>query len=154
MSRRPESVLVLVATRGGKVLLLERIRPAGFWQSVTGSLQRGESSAAAAARELEEETGIAAASQIEDLQTGERFVIRPEWRHRFAAGVTENLEHWFRLWLEAPVAVKLNPHEHRGCEWVEARVACKRTASWTNRAALERFIIPALTSDDTGRSGD
>lgn len=152
MARRPESVLVLVATRAGQVLLLERVRPPGFWQSVTGSLRWGESAAAAAARELEEETGIAAASRIEDLHASERFAIRPEWRHRFAPGVTENLEHEFRLWLAGPVAVKLNPHEHRACEWVEARAACKRVASWTNRAALERFVLPAATSDAAGGS--
>lgn len=154
MARRPESVLVLVATHGGQVLLLERVHPPGFWQSVTGSLRRGESAMAAAARELEEETGVAAASRIEDLHASERFAIRPEWRHRFAPGVTENLEHWFRLWLAGPVDVKLNPREHRACEWVEAQAACKRVASWTNRAALERFVIPVLASNTPGRSGD
>lgn len=144
MARRPESVLVLVATHAGKVLLLERVSPPGFWQSVTGSLLRGETATAAAARELEEETGISAASRIEDLHASERFPIRPEWRHRFAPGVSENLEHWFRLWLDDAVPVRLNPHEHRACEWAEAQAACERVASWSNRAALERFVLPAV----------
>ena len=36
--KRPESILVVIYTRHGDVLLMERTRPAGFWQSVTGSL--------------------------------------------------------------------------------------------------------------------
>lgn len=137
-------MLVLVATRDGRVLLLERVQPPGLWQSVTGSLLAGEEAPAAAARELSEETGIAGTGRIEDLKTGERFAILPEWRHRFPRGVTENLEHWFRLWLDAPVAVRLNPREHRSSEWVEAGAACGRVFSWTNRAALERFVLPGL----------
>ena len=56
--RRPLSVLVIVYTKQGEVLLLRRSRPFDFWQSVTGSLQPGESHAEAAERELREETGL------------------------------------------------------------------------------------------------
>lgn len=135
---------MLVATRRGAVLLLERVQPPGFRQSVTGSLHWGESPAAGAVRELAEETGIESAGRIEDLHASERFVIRPEWRHRFAPGVEENLEHWFRLWLEDEVPVRLAPREHRGYEWVEAGEAVRRADSWTNRAALERYVLSAL----------
>ncbi len=55
--KRPESVLVVVHT-ADQVLLLERVRPAGFWQSVTGSLEAGETASQAAIRELGEETGF------------------------------------------------------------------------------------------------
>ncbi len=41
--RRPESVLIVIHTDGGEFLLMERRRPPGFWQSVTGSLEWGES---------------------------------------------------------------------------------------------------------------
>ena len=40
------------------MLLLERTRPRGFWQSVTGSLEWGEGAMAAARREVFEETGL------------------------------------------------------------------------------------------------
>jgi len=46
--RRPESVLIVIYTEGGEFLLLERRRPPGFWQSVTGSLEWGEFADAAA----------------------------------------------------------------------------------------------------------
>jgi ADP-ribose pyrophosphatase YjhB (NUDIX family) len=51
-------VLIVIYTDGGEFLLLERRRPAGFWQSVTGSLEWGEMPTRAARRELIEETGI------------------------------------------------------------------------------------------------
>ena len=60
--KRPESVLVVVYTRTGKVLLLRRADHPEFWQSVTGSMEWGdEQPAETAVRELREETGITAA---------------------------------------------------------------------------------------------
>src|SRR3984957_10100853 len=56
--RRPESVLIVIHTDGGEFMLLERRRPAGLWQSVTGSLEWGEFADSAARREVVEETGI------------------------------------------------------------------------------------------------
>ena len=50
--------MIVIYTAGGEFLLLERRRPPGFWQSVTGSLEWGETADAAARRELIEETGI------------------------------------------------------------------------------------------------
>ena len=54
--RRPVSVLVVVFTDAGEVLLLRRAKPFDFWQSITGSLHADESHAQAARRELLEET--------------------------------------------------------------------------------------------------
>jgi dihydroneopterin triphosphate diphosphatase len=135
--KRPESVLVVVATRGHEVLLLERRHPSGFQQSVTGSLEWGESPLAAARRELLEETGIAG-DTLEDLRIGARFPIRPEWRKRFAPGVRENREHWFLLCLESPVPVRLSA-EHAAAQWLPAREAARRVDSWSNRLAIERY---------------
>ncbi|MGH8271466.1 MAG: dihydroneopterin triphosphate diphosphatase [Gammaproteobacteria bacterium] len=140
--RRPESVLVLVATQDDEVLMLERVRPEGFLQSVTGSLEWGETAADAARRELAEETGIKAqADALEDLQMGARFRILPEWGAQFAPDVRENCEHWFRLRLPARVTVRCNPGEHQRYAWLPADEAAARAASWSNRAAIERFIV-------------
>ncbi|MGH8127259.1 MAG: dihydroneopterin triphosphate diphosphatase [Gammaproteobacteria bacterium] len=143
--KRPESVLVLVASHVGEVLLIERRFPASFWQSVTGSLEWGESALDAARRELLEETGIAVEA-IEDLQIGARFYIRSEWRKRFAPGVQENREHWFRLWLDASVPVRLS-REHVCVQWLPVREAVKRVASWSNRVALQRYILQPLCQE-------
>src|SRR5487761_2169482 len=56
--RRPESVLVVIYDAADEFLLIERCKPAGFWQSVTGSLEWGEMPDDAARREVIEETGI------------------------------------------------------------------------------------------------
>ena len=40
--KRPESVLVLIYSKTGHVLMLQRVFPEEFWQSVTGSLEWDE----------------------------------------------------------------------------------------------------------------
>jgi len=133
--KRPESVLVVVHTADLRCLLLERVEPSGFWQSVTGSLKWGESAAAAAARELDEETGLDAAGLV-DAHVVRRFPIAPSWRHRYAPDVTENVEHTWYLEVAEPVDVRLNAAEHARCEWLALDAAIARATSWTNREAL------------------
>jgi len=133
--RRPLSVLVAVYTTQGEVLLLRRARPFDFWQSVTGSLQAGESHAEAAERELREETGL----QGCDLRFSgnERvFTIDPRWRHRYAPGVTENIEYEWRCALSAPRSIDLDEREHSEYCWLPFDEAIERVWSWTNREAL------------------
>ena len=62
----PVSVLVVIHTPDGQILLLERADRPGFWQSVTGSLDApDEPLALAAAREVFEETGLRVDEGIE-----------------------------------------------------------------------------------------
>jgi dihydroneopterin triphosphate diphosphatase len=136
--RRPESVLVVIHTIRHDCLLLERLQPAGFWQSVTGSLKWGESPAEAAARELVEETGLDPAA-LRDADVQSRFAIFPEWRRKYAPGVEENLEHLWYLELPERQPVTLNPLEHRAYRWLPLDEAIETVASWTNREALERL---------------
>ncbi len=137
--KRPESVLVVVHTAAGEVLLLERVRPPGWWQSVTGSLLEGEPPLEAARRELAEETGLPAAG-IRDLALLARFPIHPEWRHRYAPGVIENLEHAFALELPGRADVRLEPGGHRDFAWLPGEAAVKRATSWTDRRAIARAL--------------
>lgn len=138
--KQPESVLVVVHTAALDVLLLERVVPAGFWQSITGSLEAGERPLQAAVRELAEETGIVAApGALRDWQHTNRFEIRPEWRARYAPDVTHNVEHVFSLCIERPAPVLLAPAEHRAQLWLPFRDAAARASSWTNRDAILRL---------------
>jgi dATP pyrophosphohydrolase len=133
--KRPESVLVVVYTRAGEVLLLERSRPHGFWQSVTGSLEWGETAVAAARREVREETGLRAGG-LQALGRTARFRIVPPWRARYAPEARFNTEHWFGLALPARRAIRLHHGEHRQHRWLPAAAAAQRATSWTNRAAI------------------
>jgi dATP pyrophosphohydrolase len=133
--KRPESVLVVIHTRAGEVLLLERVRPRGFWQSVTGSLEWGESASAAAAREVLEETGLRA-GHLAALGRTVRFRIVPPWRSRYAPAARFNTEHWFRLELPGRRLIRRRPEEHRQHRWLPAAAAARRVTSWTNRDAI------------------
>jgi dATP pyrophosphohydrolase len=137
--RRPESVLVVVYTDAGKILLLNRIMPFEFWQSVTGSLDPGESSLHAARRELEEETGLTEEGDLIDCGLTRTFEIDLRWRDRYPPGVTENREHEWRYRVCAPIDVIANPAEHGAWKWLDIDEAIDAVWSWTNREALENL---------------
>ncbi|MBT8078699.1 MAG: dihydroneopterin triphosphate diphosphatase [Gammaproteobacteria bacterium] len=135
--RRPESVLVVVYTGNADILLLHRVKPFAFWQSVTGSLRPRESHAQAAARELAEETGIESALSLEFSGNSREFEIDPRWRHRFAPGTTTNTEYEWRLRLPGIVDIRLDPAEHSDFRWLPIDAAIDAVWSWTNREALD-----------------
>ena len=134
----PVSVLVLVHTAALEVLLLERATRPGWWQSVTGSLDAPEEPpAAAAVREVREETGIEArAADLRPWNLTYTFEIYPQWRHRFTPGTTHNTEHVFSLELPGQVNVMLAPQEHRASCWLGWREAASECFSWSNRDAI------------------
>jgi len=137
----PVSVLVVVHTAALEVLLLERAARPGYWQSVTGALERAEEPLAATARrELHEETGIdAAAGRLEPWNIVNRFEIYPQWRHRYATGVTHNTEHVFGLLLPQRLPVTLAPQEHTAFQWLAWSAAAALCFSWSNRDAILRL---------------
>ncbi len=137
--KRPESVLIVVSTRDGKVLLLKRADHPEFWQSVTGAMRWDERDPRATAiRELREETGLTAApEELRDLGLVQRYAILPQWRHRYAPDVAENAEHAFALELPHDVPLANHP-EHTEYAWLAFALAAARATSWTDCAAIKR----------------
>jgi len=135
--KQPVSVLVVIHTAALDVLLLERSAHPGFWQSVTGSREGKETLIDTAHREVLEETGIdTTCGQLFDWQISNTFEIFAEWRHRYAPGVIQNVEHVFSLQLADRPDIVTAPDEHRDWQWLPWREAAERCFSWSNRDAI------------------
>jgi len=152
----PESVLVVIHTPDLQTLLLERIDHPGFWQSVTGSLaDPNEPLRSACAREVEEETGWRAAqADFDDWAIEHEYSIFPQWRHRYAAGVTHNREHVFALRVAQRFDVRLAAREHTGWRWLGWREAADACFSWTNAQAIRMLPERAEFSSPTLDAGE
>lgn len=146
--KQPVSVLVVIHTPALDVLLLERAAHPGFWQSVTGSREDNERLIDTARREVLEETGIdAPAGQFVDWSITNTYEIFSEWRHRYAPGVSHNVEHVFSLPLPQRIDVTTAPDEHRDWQWLAWRQAAERCFSWSNRDAI--LMLPNRLSSET-----
>ena len=138
--KQPVSVLVVIYTADLEVLLLERADHPGCWQSVTGSCEPGEALRDAAMREVREETGLDAGNfTLSDWESQNDYEIYPHWRHRYAPGVTRNIEHVFGLRLPGAVAIRLAPREHLNYNWLPWQDAADKVFSPSNREAILRL---------------
>ncbi len=136
----PVSVLVVVHTPDLQVLLLERADRPGYWQSVTGSQDEGETLVETAVREVKEETGLDAGCHVlTDWGTQNQFEIYQRWRNRYGPGVTHNTEHVFGLLLSGPLPVTVAPREHLRYEWLPWRAAAEKVFSWSNANAIREL---------------
>jgi dATP pyrophosphohydrolase len=130
--------LIVIHTDDGEFLLLERRRPPGFWQSVTGSLEWGELADSAARREVIEETGITQGVLV-NLQWTQVYEILPSFGKTYPPGVTLNLEHAFSLRLPARVPVTLSDSEHARYRWATDEEAIATVSSVSNRIVIEEL---------------
>ena len=145
----PRSALVVIYTAKLEVLLIERADYAGYWQSVTGSQEAGETLAQTAIREVMEETGIDAThagTSLADWKLENIYEIYPIWQHRYAAGVSHNTEHVFGLQIPDRVAVTLSAREHLQHVWLPCEKAAPLCFSPTNRDAILDLPRRAATS--------
>ena len=144
----PESVLVVIQTPTIDLLLIRRADPSEvFWQSVTGSKDTtDEPLAVTAAREVAEETGIdcspasVLATGLRDWELSNVYDIYPQWRRRYAPGVTRNTEHLFGLCLPHRIEPVLAPREHTAWQWLPHREAADRCFSPSNAEAI--LLLP------------
>lgn len=138
--KRPESVLVVIYAENRKVLQLRRHEPPDFWQSVTGSLKKGETPPQAAMREVREETGLQVDAELTNSGVVNHYPIHPAWRARFAPDVKENTEHVFSLCLPAITDIRLDPEEHVEYRWLPRAEALALASSRTDREAILALV--------------
>ena len=132
----PESVLVVVHTPALELLLLERAANPGFWQSVTGSCEPDDGDLETTARrELLEETGLSVGT-LSDWRVTNRYEIWPQWRARYAPGVSHNTEHVFGFRVPQITVATLEPSEHTAQLWLPWQEAMHKVFSPTNRDAI------------------
>jgi dihydroneopterin triphosphate diphosphatase len=138
--KQPRSVQVVIfaqAETGVEYLLLRRVAShGGFWQPVTGSLEEDETHREAAAREVEEETGIRhREGDLIELGVVNVFEIAPRWRVKYAPGVTHNEEVCFALKADK-CEVRIDPIEHEAYTWVDYDTALQMLYWESNKRAF------------------
>ncbi len=151
----PISVLVVIYRSNGDILLIERADRAGFWQSVTGSLDApDEDLALAAGREVFEETGIDVdllpKKALQNMHHQIEYEIYPEWRFRYAPGITRNIEHWFSLEVPDDTSIKLAPREHVAFDWLPPEKATKKCFSPSNGEAILKLFSTHKSQNESG----
>ncbi len=143
----PQSVLVVIYTPSGQVLLIRRA-DAGTWQSVTGSKDfLAEDWADTAAREVFEETGIDARHpqcRLQDWQLENVYDIYPAWRWRYHPEVSRNTERVFGLSVPEQTPITLSPSEHTDWQWLHWQAAADHCCSPSNAEAI--LMLPRFES--------
>lgn len=143
--KKPVSVLVVIHTPDHQILLLERADHPGWWQSVTGSQDSGETLMETAIREVREETGLgASAFRLSDWGYTNQYEIFECYRHRYAPGITHNTEHVFGLEVPTSLPVRLAPFEHLAYLWLPAEAAAEKCFSLSNAEAIRRLASGAI----------
>jgi dATP pyrophosphohydrolase len=141
--RQPFTVLVYPVRRtsdgrGWEYLLLRRTsKREGFWQGVTGALERGESLEEAARRELFEETGFVP-DELMKVDYSYSFPVADPWRHHYASNVTEITEHVFLAFLASSREPKIDLKEHDRWAWCSFEEALGKLRWPGNLEALKR----------------
>lgn len=137
---------MVIHTAAGEVLRLLRREPAGFWQSVTGSLSVNETPLKAALREVREETGLDAGAGLTDSGVINRYTIHPAWRQRYVSQVEANTEYVFSLLLPVRMLITLDPAEHMGYRWLPRDAAAELATSATDRDAI-LALVPSVSPE-------
>lgn len=138
-----QSVLVVIyAENTRRVLMLQRRDDVDFWQSVTGSLETGETPTETAIRELWEEVRLkieAKSTALFDCNESVEFEIFPHFRYKYAPNVAHCHEHWFLLAVEQEFEPILS--EHLAYQWVSPEDAIQMTKSPNNAEAIKKYLM-------------
>ena len=133
--------MVIYAQDTKRVLMLQRRDDPDFWQSVTGSVEEGETAPQAAMREVKEEVTIDVVAEqltLIDCQRTVEFEIFSHLRHHMRRRRVRNHGSVLRFPHERQIVFT----EHLAYKWLDASAAAL-TKSWSNRQAIEQFVINA-----------
>lgn len=124
--RQPIQVLVYPVRRTAagnwEYLLMRRISSrGGFWQGVTGGVERNEDLFEAAARELIEETGLVP-SDFQTIDYSYSFPVEDRFRYLYPSGTGSITEHVFMARITDEREPKLSEEhdQYRWCKFNEA----------------------------------
>ena len=138
-----QSVLVVIYAKDtNRVLMLQRQDDPDFWQSVTGTIESGETPKNTAIRELWEEVRLDISENstaLFDCKESIEFEIFPHFRYKYAPNVTHCHEHWFLLAMEQEFEPVLS--EHLAYRWVSPEQAIQMTKSSNNAEAIRKYIL-------------
>ena len=138
-----QSVLVVIYAKDtNRVLMLQRQDNPDFWQSVTGTIEHGETPKNTAIRELWEEVRLDISENstaLFDCKESIEFEIFPYFRYKYAPNVTHCHEHWFLLAMEQEFEPVLS--EHLAYQWVSPEQAIQMTKSSNNAEAIRKYIL-------------
>jgi len=129
------TIQVVAVREDGKILCMRRtMARGGFWQTVTGRMERGETPEEAARRELWEETG--AQVEVEPLGYEHDFPLDPGITRRELKTVKWTRETAFFARLPIAFECRRAPDEHDGHEWLDPDAAMERLPYSGLRAAV------------------
>jgi len=159
--RTGRDVAVLVRRRDEVLLLRHAVR--GYWHVVAGVVEDGESFAAAAARELREESGLVPEVPLRRLDLVQRYPVAADESDQYPAGVnaveletyvadapddwepTLNEEHSAHRWCTAALGEEL-------LFWPEAKAAVRLMVVQKGGSALEVGALVDLINTRHGTS--
>ncbi|HHF5092050.1 TPA: dihydroneopterin triphosphate diphosphatase [Haemophilus influenzae] len=138
-----QSVLVVIYTKDtNRVLMLQRQDDPDFWQSVTGTIESGETPKKTAIRELWEEVRLEISENstaLFDCNESIEFEIFLHFRYKYAPNITHCKEHWFLCEVEKEFIPVLS--EHLAYQWVSPEQAIQMTKSSNNAEAIRKYIL-------------
>jgi len=131
-------VVKIVVHDGERVLLFHRRPERGnFWQPISGSIESGEASLAAARRELAEETGFSA--EPEELGLEQSFLIESQFLEaKYPAPIFAD-EIGYSARIDSRLPIQIDREEHDDHAWFTFDEAYEKIRWSDDREALERM---------------
>jgi len=150
--RQPIQVLVYpvrdTAEGNGEYLLMRRIfSRGGFWQGVTGGVERNEDLVEAAARELIQETGLIS-SDLQAIDYSYSFPVEDRFRYLYPSGTHTITEHVFvaRITDGQEPVLSEEHDQHRWCKLDEALGLLRWPENIEALKRCNRFLTPGNTA--------